>query len=253
MSVTIRSAGSLRAGLEAVADMARTAHAIETAIEYGPSGLLRERIEAGEPAHLLASADMGHPQRLWQQKLAMPPMAFAGNSLRLILGPGADLPAEAAADPAVLIRWLQRDDVRIATSTPGLDPSGDYAWAFFEKAGAIVPGSFERLTAKACQAVGGRDPMGFLPMDGLSPVSRLFKKDRADVFVGYATSAQQVASQVEGIRIVSLPPELALHTTCGLAVIADAPPDAFRFACLLLSVPGQALLRKHGYGPAPAL
>src|SRR5262245_52543842 len=32
--------------------------------EYGPSGLMREKIEAGAPADLFASADMDHARRL---------------------------------------------------------------------------------------------------------------------------------------------------------------------------------------------
>jgi hypothetical protein len=49
--------------------------------EFGPSGLLRERIEEGNHADLLASADMGHPLKLLQDGRATRVVMFARNAL----------------------------------------------------------------------------------------------------------------------------------------------------------------------------
>jgi molybdate transport system substrate-binding protein len=55
-----------------------------------------------------------------------------------------------------------------------------------------------------------------------------------------------------GAQIVALPEELAVGADYGLTVIANAPPDAYRFAMLILSAHGQRILAKYGF-TAPAL
>ncbi|WP_051261481.1 substrate-binding domain-containing protein [Desulfovibrio inopinatus] len=246
-TLNVMSAGSLRLPLDEIAVMASEQENIKVAITYGPSGLLREDLEQNNAAELLVSADMGHPTQLWEQKLALPPIPFAGNSLRLMVAPGVTVPNGVDRDPPIVLDWLLGDDIRIATSTPGLDPSGDYAWECFALAESFLPGAQERLAAKALQAVGGRDPKWCHPVDGKSPVARLFLEDRTDVFLGYATSALQVASQVSGLRVCKLPEGLEVHTTCGLSVLRSASPAAYMFACLLLSIRGQSRLRQYGF------
>ena len=88
---------------------------------------MRERIEAGEPATVFASADFGHPKKLADEGKAGPAVVFARNRLCAMARPGlavAGPPARGDARPAV----------KLGTSTPGNDPSGDYAWALFAKA-----------------------------------------------------------------------------------------------------------------------
>ena len=60
------AAGSLKAAMTdiAAAYEASTKGAHKVELVLGASGLLRERIEAGEIAHVFASADTGHPKRL---------------------------------------------------------------------------------------------------------------------------------------------------------------------------------------------
>ncbi|MBD0302873.1 MAG: hypothetical protein ICV85_12050 [Tolypothrix sp. T3-bin4] len=47
--------------------------------------------------------------------------------------------------------------MRLGTSTPNQDPSGDYVQEIFRKAEKIKPGSFEKLNQKALHLVGGRN------------------------------------------------------------------------------------------------
>src|SRR5262245_47950021 len=49
--------------------------------EFGPSGVMRERIEKGERVDVFASADMGHPLRLEQAKRASAVAMFARNAV----------------------------------------------------------------------------------------------------------------------------------------------------------------------------
>ena len=113
------AAGSLRAALTQVAQdyRAGTGQAVE--LIFGAAGLMRERIEKGEPAQMFASADTDHHQRLatsgaWQQ-----PTVFVRNSMCALNAAHID------ATPDKLLKTMLLPDVRIGTSTPKSDPSGD--------------------------------------------------------------------------------------------------------------------------------
>jgi molybdate transport system substrate-binding protein len=65
-------------------------------------------------------------------------------------------------------------------------------------------------------------------------------------------NAAEAKREVGGAQIVALPEELAVGADYGLTVIAQAPPDAHRFALYILSTDGQRVLSKHGFA-APTL
>ncbi len=62
--LTVLAAGSLRTALSPL--LAEYSHLTgqQVRTEYGPAGLLRQRIEAGAPCDLFASANIAHPRRL---------------------------------------------------------------------------------------------------------------------------------------------------------------------------------------------
>ena len=79
--VQVYAAGSLR---EAFTEIARDHEARtgqKVALTFGASGLLRERIEKGEPAQVFASADPDHPQRLAARGGWQAPVVFTRNAL----------------------------------------------------------------------------------------------------------------------------------------------------------------------------
>lgn len=63
-AVRLYAAGSLRVAMTEVAQAFSTTGEPVVNVTFGASGLLRERIEKGEPADVFASADMGNPQAL---------------------------------------------------------------------------------------------------------------------------------------------------------------------------------------------
>src|ERR1700676_1365243 len=87
----VLAAGSLREVVGEIGDRYRQATSTEVAVAFGPSGLLRERIEKGEQADLFASADMGHPLKLLQDGLANRVAMFTRNSLCGIASPKTGL------------------------------------------------------------------------------------------------------------------------------------------------------------------
>ena len=124
---------------------------------FGPSGVLRQQIEQGAPADLLASADMQQPRLLAQARGDRPVVMFTRNAMCALAQPAVGLTASNMLD-----RMLD-PKVRLATSTPGADPGGDYAWAVFARAEALHPGARAALEAKALKLVGGADSSRWSP------------------------------------------------------------------------------------------
>jgi Bacterial extracellular solute-binding protein len=137
--------------------------------------------------------------------------------------------------------------IRLATSTPGSDPSGDYAWAVFARAEAVRAGARAALEAKAQKLYGGgANTPPLIP--GKGAVEGIFLADRADVTLAYCSGAAGIAREVPGLAIVPLPTELAVGPAYGMVVL-DAKPVASRFATFVMSEAGQAVLKAHGFDP----
>lgn len=232
----ILSAGSLREVL--------TAHAAAQDgpfdLVFGPAGLLRERIEHGEACDLFLSASMEHPERLAHGTGGSATL-FARNPLVAVARKRIGL------RPDTFLDRLLDPDIRIGTSTPKADPSGDYAFALFDRAERLHPGAAAILGAKAMQLVGGRVPAQ-VP-DDRNPVEYFLTDGPADLFLGYRSGARQHEAAFD---VVLPPPELRITAEYGLLVTASpaARKDAAEaFAASLLALPGQARLAAHGFEP----
>lgn len=70
----ILAAGSLRV----VWPQLMTAFQADAVCDFGPAGLLRERIEAGEACDFFASANLAHPQALLGKRAGAAGRAFYG-------------------------------------------------------------------------------------------------------------------------------------------------------------------------------
>src|SRR5215471_3441208 len=75
------AAGSLGEVMAEIGERYKAATGTTVTAEFGPSGLMRERIEKGDHADLLASADMGHPLKLQRDGRATRVVMFTRNSL----------------------------------------------------------------------------------------------------------------------------------------------------------------------------
>jgi molybdate transport system substrate-binding protein len=209
--------------------------------EFGPSGLMREKIEAGAEVDLFASADMVQARRLTVGH----PERFVVNFTRNRLCAIARSPLGLTS--ANMLGRLLDPTVRLATSTPGADPAGNYAWAVFARAESVHPGARTVLEAKAQQLYGGGVKTPPL-VPGKGAVEGIFLADRADVALGYCSGAADAVRQVPGLVVVPLPAELVVGPAYGMVVL-DAKPVAYRFAMFVLSEAGQAILKEHGFDP----
>jgi len=242
--IHLYAAGSLRAALTDVASafVAESGGRQRIATTFGASGLLREGIEAGAVAHVFASADTGHPQRLAAQgRAAAPVRVFARNQLCALLRDGLSVGTEGLLD------LLLDANVRLGTSTPKADPSGDYAFALFAKADALKPGAKARLQAKALQLTGGA-PAAAGP-EARSPYAAILRSGQADVFLTYSTNAVAAKAEAPGLSIVRVPSALDVGADYGLLVLADAPAAAADLARYIVGGRAQAMLRRYGFGP----
>jgi ABC-type molybdate transport system substrate-binding protein len=244
-TIRLYAAGSLRAAMTDIAQAFTAAGGPEVKATFGASGLLRERIEKGEPADVFASADMGNAEALARAGRATAPAVFARNTLCALVGPGVDATTETLLD-----RMLD-PGIKLGTSTPKADPSGDYAWMLFEKAEKQRPGAYKTLDGKALKLTGGPDTPQPPPSGSLYGV--LIAERKADIFLTYCTNAAQATREVAGARVVNVPESLAVGAEYGLTTMNEAPAGAARFAAFILSAEGQAILSQHGFAPASKL
>jgi molybdate transport system substrate-binding protein len=240
-SVKLFAAGSLRGALTAAAAEFEKREGAKVELKFGPSGLLKDEIAAGAKADVFASANMEHPRALNAASLAGPVTRFARNKLCALIGP------KVHADSASLLDRMLDPAVKVGTSTPKADPSGDYAFEVFAKADARRPGSRAALEQKALQLVGG--PTSAPTPPGISAYGWHMREGNADIFLAYCTGATEAKEQVPGLTIIALPAELAVGADYGLTVVRGAVPAAQQFADFVLSPTGQEIMAKFGFSP----
>ena len=80
-SIKVLAAGSLRRAWQPLCEAFTEKTGTKVNAEFGPAGLLRERIEQGEKVDLFASANTSHPLALQQHGKALSVDSFCGNSL----------------------------------------------------------------------------------------------------------------------------------------------------------------------------
>jgi molybdenum ABC transporter molybdate-binding protein len=241
-AVPVFAAGSLRGPLTEAARAFEAAQAgAKIELVFGASGLLRDRIRAGEPAQVFASANMEHPQSLAANGWGAT-RAFTRNALCALV------PAKLGLKPETLVAAILDPKVKLGTSTPKADPSGDYAFEMFARIGrsaGAAAGAQAALEAKALQLTGG--PNSPQPPSGRNVYGVLVAEGQADVFITYCTGTVVAAAEQPGLQSVDIPAAINVTADYGLAVRQGAPAAAQAFADYLLSPAGQAVLQRHGF------
>jgi molybdate transport system substrate-binding protein len=236
----VYAAGSLRDVLTEIAHDHEARSGQKVVLTFGASGLLRERIEKGEGAQVFASADTRHPQTLAAAGGWAPPSIFVRNSLCALTQ------AHVNTTPQTLLETLLSPSVKLGTSTPRADPSGDYAWALFRKAEALRSGAYAALDAKALKLTGGPDSPK--PPAGQGTYAWVMDQGQADVFLTYCTNAVAAQKAVPRLKVVQVPAALQVGASYGLTVRQGAPAAAAAFAQALLAPPAQATFARYGFG-----
>ncbi|WP_343504804.1 molybdate ABC transporter substrate-binding protein [Alloyangia pacifica] len=237
--ISLVAAGSLKAALGQVAHAFQNDTGIAVETTFGPSGLMRQSIEDGAPAHVFASANMAHPQALAEAGKGGPVVLFARNRLCGLAQPGLEVSGD------TLLDVMLAQTTRLGTSTPGADPSGDYAWQLFDKADELRLGARAELESKALQLTGG--PESEAAPAGRNPYAWVMENNRADLFLTYCTNAVLAQRELPELQIVTVPQALSVGADYGLIVLEDAPPSAWDLAFHILSPDGQRVLASYGF------
>jgi molybdate transport system substrate-binding protein len=199
-TIQLFAAGSLKAALTDVAEAYETVSGNRIEARYGPSGLLKSEISKGAKPDVFASANMEHPQALHDEKKSSPVSRFVRNTLCALVKPGLKV------DSASLLDRMLEPSVKLGTSTPKADPSGDYAFEVFRKADSIKPGAQAVLEKKALQLTGAAN-------SAIAPIGRTvygwhITEARADIFLTYCTNALAAQKEIPDSRSCSSRPIL---------------------------------------------
>src|SRR5262249_46859390 len=213
-TITLYAAGSLKSALTDIAERYERATGNTISARYGASGLLKDEISKGAKADVFASANMEHPQALHDQNKSGPVIRFARNTLCALVTPGPKV------DSANLLEYMLDPGVKLGTSTPKADPSGDYAFEVFRKADAIRPAAQATLEKKALQLTGSADSE--TPPAGRTVYGWHVAEEHADIFLTYCTNAFAAQKENPGQQIVNLPDNLAVGADYGLTVISGS-------------------------------
>jgi molybdate transport system substrate-binding protein len=239
-TIEVFAAGSLRGVVsDLTAEAAAALHA-DVKATFGGSGTMRERVENGEHPDMLLSADLGSPRKLEQAgRTRIPVVAFARNRMCVISR------RETGITASSLIDRLLQPSLRVKTSTPVLDPSGDYAWSIFDRIDRLRPGTGARLKEKA----GALMNATATPANpGQSAAAALFASRQIDVSITYCSASASLEREMPELTSLPVPAALDPHPVYGIAVLSDKPA-ALKLALFLLSEKGQALIAKNGLVP----
>jgi molybdate transport system substrate-binding protein len=234
-SIKVLAAGSLRRAWAPLCEAFQDKTGGKVVTEFGPAGLLRERIEQGEKVDIFASANTAHPLALQQHGKALEVDVFCGNSLCVTARKGPELEK---------LNWLNvllDSRFRLATSTPQSDPSGDYTWQMFELIERRHPGAGEALRNKALRLVGGAKSAK-VP-EGKLAAEWLICSGQADVFIGY-TSYATLLRENDALEVFNVPADYNVRARYALATCTEKGKPLAEF---ILSETGQHILQNAGF------
>ncbi|MFL6709676.1 MAG: molybdate ABC transporter substrate-binding protein [Massilia sp.] len=234
--LVVLAAGSLKEAMTALGDAYLRQSGAAIAASYGPSGTLRESIEQGRQVDVFASASTDHTEALAAKHILSRSVVFAHNALCVVSRPGLALNA------ASLVDTLLAPSVRLATSTPGSDPMGDYTWQFFRNIDHARPGAFTRLDAKALKLSGAvAVPAGQKP-----PYVTAFENAQADAYIMYSTNAASTLRALPGLNVLQIPDALNVRSAYGIGA-ARGSAAGEHFVAFVLGPTGKAILQQHGF------
>jgi molybdate transport system substrate-binding protein len=242
-TLALHAAGSLRSAFNAIGGAfvaAHPGHAVR--LDFGPSGLLKDRLLTWPRGGVFAAANMEHPEALARAGRAGPVRLFARNHLCALVRPGVDVTT------ATLVERMLDPAIKLGTSTPRADPSGDYAWELFDRVERSgIAGARAWLEAKALQLVGGPTAP---PADSLSKsaYAAILGGGQADIVLSYRTNAAQALRDNPRLRVVDVPAAFQVGAQYGVTVLAGSDASAQQFVDFLLGERGQSLLAAEGFG-----
>ncbi|MGB9095934.1 substrate-binding domain-containing protein [Erwinia sp.] len=233
--IKVLAAGSLRVVWPTLISAFERESGVTVTTDFGPAGLLLQRIEQGERCDLFASANSAHPQSLVNKGSALDIGLFTHNKLCL------SVTTKLAAEGRDWLDLLLDPTLRLATSTPLSDPSGDYTWQLFERIEATHPGKGNALKKRAMTLVGGPQSAAIPP--GELAASWLLSSGQAEMFIGYQSYAPLLKAGGEVVTI-AIPAPWQIKAEYGFALCQES---ARPLAAFLLSAKAKQIFKAAGF------
>ncbi len=226
-ALRVFAAGSLKPAFDVLAAAAPgSLH-----LDYANARDLEQRIVAGAPADVFASASPDHPARLRAAGLADDPAAFATNRLVIAVPQQSE-----AGDVGV----LATPGTRVVIEVEGI-PLGDYTRELLRGLDGIEGAGF--AAAVVANVVAQEQTV--------DAVAERLLAGGGDAAVLYATD---VAARPGALRAIELPPGAAVRVTCVACAISASAHRAQATAWVgaLTAPAAAATLRAAGFGPPPS-
>ncbi len=231
----IMAAGSLRGVLTAILARYSGNKIPPVTCDFGPAGLLRQKIESGVKCDLFLSADRTHPEALRRNKVAFRVEPFIANYL------GITTTTELAGQYPDWQQLLRAPDLIIGTSTPVDDPCGDYVVQFYSELSKTDPELAENIRNRTRHLAGGKNSP-VIPA-GQMASQWLIHSHQADIFIGYRYY-QKKASELPGLATIAIP---EAHNIKAMYCMALISPVAQTFADYLLQTESQQIFIENGF------
>lgn len=196
------------------------------AFSFAGSDSLARQIREGAPADALVAASPHYPDKLAADGLCAAPVAFATNTLALIV------PATGGR-VAALDDLLRGPALRLAIGGPEV-PVGTYARTALDAAGAAAALERNRVSAEP---------------DAASIVAKV-ALGSADAGIAYVTDAG-ASDDVRAIPLPAAAQPTVVYAACAVIRDGEPAPAGTAFVTALLGADAQARLRAAGFGGAP--
>jgi molybdate transport system substrate-binding protein len=219
-TLTVFAAASLTETFDALAQEFERRHpSVEVVVNYGGSAALAQQIVSGAPADVFAAASEATMRTIEDEGLAADPVAFATNTLELVVPVGN--PGDVTGLPD-----LARSELAIALCDPVV-PCGAAAEAVLAAAGlAAAPDTLE---------------------EDVKAVVTKVRLGEADAGLVYVTDVLAAGGDVEGITIAEADDAVNVYP---VSPITDSPSTdlAVAWIDLLTGPAGRAVLAEAGFG-----
>ena len=212
--------------------------------EFGPSGSLRAKIEAGKHYHLFLSATTTHTQDLFHSDHLSKHDVLGYNRMVLLHRRSIDVRQETVLSHLV-------DSTRIlGMSTTGLDPAGDYALEILKNVSVATKTSLADLAARTRIITGGRETPNAPP--GRNQYGWIMETQNVDLLLTYYSNALAAMDDNPHVGFCDLPESIGMTGTYGIGVAKNTTETAFNLYRWLLSKEAQNRLADSGFIPRMA-
>jgi molybdate transport system substrate-binding protein len=219
-TLTVFAAASLTETFDALAEEFERQHpSVEVVVNYGGSAALAQQIVSGAPADVFAAASEATMQTVVDEGRAADPVAFATNTLELVVPAGNPGAVTGLPD-------LARPELAIALCDPVV-PCGAAA---------------EKLLA----AVGVAPAPDTLEADVKAVVTKV-RLGEADAGLVYVTDVRAAGGDVEGIAIPEAATAVNVYPVSPIAG-SSSPEAAVAWIAMLTGPEGRRVLTEAGFG-----